>query len=283
MNAHAGLEDLRQLLAAARRAPVLTAEDERDLALRWQDGDRGAGDQLAESHLRLVIKAAFGLKGYGLPLADLIAEGNVGLLQALQRFDPARELRFSTYALWWIRAAMMEYVLKHSAPVSFGLSAERKRLFFKLRGIKSRLVGGRGGMLTPEQTAEVARKLDVGAERVTEMERLLSARSRSLDEPVGESGQSFGELLVDETPDAEAQLAERQQREQWRRLFGTAWEVLSERERGIVAARRLREEPLRLEDLAQRYGISRERVRQIEGAAIEKLKRLVRPTPAATA
>lgn len=265
----------------AREVPLLTGEEEADLVRRWhQDGDVAARDHLIEAHLRLVIKTASQFKGYGLPIADLVAEGNLGLVRALEGFDVERNLRFSTYAQWWVRAAMFEYVLRFSTPVNFGLSAERKKLFFKLRGLRSRLTGPSGGALSQAETRQVAKELGVRDTRVAEMERLLTQSPRSLDAPVGESGTPYGELLMDDRPDAEEILGERQELMYRRELLKSAWGELTERERDIVAERTLRENPLRLEDLAQRYNISRERVRQIESAALAKLKTLVRSAEA---
>lgn len=266
---------------AARDTALLSGEEEADLVRRWrEDGDLAARDKLIAAHLRLVIKTAGQFKGYGLATADLIAEGNLGLVRALEGFDPERNLRFSTYAQWWVRAAMFEYVLRFSTPVNFGLSAERKKLFFKLRGLKSRMTGPEGGSLSQEETRKVAEELGVRDSRVAEMERLLTQSPRSLDAPIGESGTPYGELLMDERPDAEEILGERQELMYRRELLKSAWGELSERERDIVAERTLRENPLRLEDLAQRYNISRERVRQIEAAALAKLKTLVRAAEA---
>ena len=266
---------------AMRETAMLSGEDEADLVRRWKDeGDEKARTRILSAHLRLVVKAAGQFKGYGLSGADLIAEGNLGLVRALESFDPSRNLRFSTYAQWWVRAAMFEYVLKFSTPVNFGLSAERKKLFFKLRGIKARLTGPSGNSLSAAETTQVADELGVRDQRVAEMERLLTQNPRSLDAPVGDTGISFGELLPDDAANAEEVLGERQELMYRRELLKSAWEGLSERERDIVAERTLKENPLRLEDLAQRYNISRERVRQIESAALNKLKALVRSAEA---
>lgn len=262
---------------AVRSTAVLSAEEEADLLARWtHNQDETARSRLLAAHLRLVVKTAGQFKGYGLQVSDLIAEGNLGLVRALDGFEPDRGLRFSTYAQWWIRAAMFEHVLKFSTPVTFGLSAERKKLFFKLRGLKAKLTGPSGAALSESETAKVAEDLGVKPERVAEMERLLTQAPRSLDMPVGESGTPYGELLPDRTPNAEEVLGDRQELMYRRELLKQAWDHLSERERDIVAHRTLRERPLRLEDLAQRYNISRERVRQIEVAALGKLKSLVR-------
>jgi RNA polymerase sigma-32 factor len=269
---------LRRYLDAVRARPLLTAEEETALARKWRDSrDRKAGDRLIESHLRLVVAAAVSLKGYGLPVADLIAEGNLGLLRALDGFDPERGLRFATYAQWWVRASMLEYVLRFSTPVKMGLSAERKRLFFKLRDAKARLKSGGGESLTPEDVAAIARDLGVREERVIEMDQMLGHSAYSLDAPVKADGgtASWIDILADERPSPEALAADREELALRRRLVGEAWKDLTERERAIVAGRTLREVPLRLEDLAQKYNISRERVRQIEVAAMAKLRRLI--------
>lgn len=266
---------------AMRETALLTGEEEAELIRRWkQDGDEKARARLLTAHLRLVVKTAGQFKGYGLSSADLVAEGNLGLVRALESFDPERNLRFSTYAQWWVRAAMFEYVLKFSTPVNFGLSAERKKLFFKLRGLKSRLTGPSGNALSVAETTQVAEELGVRDHRVAEMERLLTQSPRSLDAPVGETGVPFGELLADDAPSIEETLGERQELMYRRELLRQAWDGLSERERDIVSQRTLRDNPLRLEDLAQRYNISRERVRQIEVAALTKLKGLVRAAEA---
>lgn len=268
-------------MQALKRAPLLSVEAEIDLLARWRDqGELRARDQLVEAHLRLVLKTATQFRGYGVSMADLVAEGNVGLVRALETFDPAKGLRFSTYAQWWVRAAMFEYVLKFTMPVSFGLSAERKRLFFKLRSLKSRISGPEGGALSDADTLRVAEELGARRESVTEMERLLSQPARSLDMPVGEDGTPWGEFLADDRPNPEEILGEHQELMYRRELLKDAWGSLSERERDIVAQRTLREQPLRLEDLAQRYGISRERVRQIEASALGKLRALVQDAQA---
>jgi RNA polymerase sigma-32 factor len=276
-NTSASSDPSAAFFRAVRETPMLTADEEIALLTRWTDSrDEAARTQLLHAHLRLVVKTAGQFKGYGLAMADLIAEGNLGLVRALEGFEPERGLRFSTYAQWWVRAAMFEHVLKFSTPVSFGLSAERKKLFFKLRSMKARLTGPSGNSLSIAETAKVAADLGVRPERVAEMERLLGQAPRSLDAPVTEDGVPFGELLADDRPLAEEVLGERQELMYRRELLKHAWGHLSEREQDIVTHRTLRETPLRLEDLAQRYNISRERVRQIEAAALGKLKALVR-------
>lgn len=261
---------------AVRETPVLTGEEETALIRAWLDHkDEAARCRVIESHLRLVVKTASQFKGYGLGMADLVSEGNLGLMRALESFDSERNLRFSTYAQWWVRAAMFEYVLKFSTPVNFGLSAERKRLFFKLRGAKAKLTGPEGGSLGAEDAAAIGRQLGAKDSRVLEMEQLLTQSPRSLDAPATENGATWGELMADDRPGIEEILGDRQELMYRRELLKKAWVSLTERERDIVAERTLREKPLRLEDLAQRYNISRERVRQIESSALTKLKSLV--------
>ena len=266
-------------LYARRHAAMLSPEDELTLARAWwADGDEAAKCRLITSHLPLVLKAAGRFRGYGLSADDLIAEGNVGLMRALEGFEPERGLRFATYAQWWVRAAMYEYVLKFSTPVSFSITADRKRIFFKLKALKAKLMGPRGGHLAPDQAEAVARDLKVSAQTVAEMDRLMSQPARSLDAPVVAGGSAcLGDLLPDERPDAEAELGERQELALRRHALAKSWPSLSEREQHILTERTLREQPLRLEDLAKRYGISRERVRQIEGEALRKLRRLMAP------
>ncbi len=262
-------------VAQARRIPVLAAEEEADLARAWRDhGDHAAARKLVESHLRLVVRVAYGLRGYGVPLADMIAEGNLGLVQALRRFDPDRGLRFATYAVWWVRAAMLEAAMQQATPVKVALTAERKRIFFKLRTLTARLKPG-GGWLSHDEAGAIARDLSVRREHISEMEALL-APDYSLDAPRQPgSAATWQETLPDERPDPESDFAAREESEQRRQLLAQAWKTLSEREQTIVADRCLRDKPLRLEDLAQRYGISRERVRQIEASAIKKLRKLI--------
>lgn len=267
--------DLDSYVAAVRAMPMLPAEEEGKLTRRWRDhADMKAADRLIGSHLRLVVRVAYALRGYGVPLSDLIAEGNLGLVQALRRFDPERDLRFSTYAIWWVRAAMYEYVMAQSTPVRIALTAERKKIFFKLRSLKARLRPG-SIHLTDADAREIARILEVREDSVQEMDRLLEAHDRSLDAPRPDSDEPWGTTLADDRPDPETMVGDREETDKRRRVLAGAWETLSERERVILADRRLRETPLRLEDLAQRFNISRERVRQIENSAANKLKKLV--------
>ncbi|WP_172822825.1 sigma-70 family RNA polymerase sigma factor [Paramagnetospirillum marisnigri] len=258
---------------------MLSLEDEVALIRAWRETrDEKAKSRLITAHLPLVLKAAGRFRGYGLIADDLIAEGNMGLIRALDGFEPERGLRFATYAQWWVRACMYDYVLRFSTPVSFSITAERKRIFFKLKALKAKLLGARGGHLSPDDAASIARDLKVSTKTVAEMERLMCQPARSLDAPLA-AGQStsLGDILPDERPDAETLLGDRQELTLRRDALARSWPSLTEREQTILAERTLRERPLRLEDLAQRFNISRERVRQIEGEALRKLRRLMLP------
>lgn len=270
-------EQVSRYLSAIRGYPLLSAEEEEELLRRWrEDGDQKAAARIIESHLRLVLRVAVGFKGYGLPHGDLIAEGNLGLLRALQNFQPGKGARFATYAMWWIRAAMYEYAMRQMTPVSYGLSVERKKLFFKLRALKAKLMPGDALQLSPGDVAEIARQLEVRPASVVEMERLMDNPVRSLDAPLQEDGSAtWLEQLTDEGPNPEEIVAARQESAFQRRLLKDAWAALNEREQDILQGRRLRDVPLRLEDLGKRYGISAERVRQIEVAAVNKLRKLM--------
>ena len=264
---------------SARHDAMLSAEEEIALVRAWRDsGHESAKARLITCHLPLVLKAAGRFRGYGLLADDLIAEGNIGLMRALEGFEPERGLRFATYAQWWVRACMYDYVLRFSTPVSFSITAERKRIFFKLKALKAKLLGPRGGHLGAVEAARIARDLKVSAKTVVEMDRLMSHPARSLDAPiVAGKTVNLGDLLADDRPDVESVLGEREELSLRRDALAKSWPSLSEREQAILTARTLRERPLKLEELATRFGISRERVRQIEGEAIRKLRRLMLP------
>jgi RNA polymerase sigma-32 factor len=266
---------LALLLTEARRFPILSPERELDLALAWRDdGDKAALQDLVGSHLRLVIKIARGFAGYGLPVSDLIAEGNVGLMQAAQKFDPDRGFRFATYAMWWIRAAIQEHILHSTSIVKMGTTAAQKKLFFNLRQLKGRLEQFEAGDLSPEAVATIATELEVPEKDVVEMNRRMSAADGSLNETVLEDGEiEWLDRLVDERPSQEAMLAEADEMTQRRKLLGEAMAGLNAREREILVERRLRDEPLTLEDLSRRFHVSRERIRQLEVRAVDKLRK----------
>jgi RNA polymerase sigma-32 factor len=266
---------LARFIENAKKFPMLTPERERQLAERWRDGrDRSALDELLGSHLRFVIKIARGFTGYGLPFADLVAEGNVGLMQAAEKFDPDRGFRFATYAMWWIRAAIQEYVLHSWSLVKMGTTASQKKLFFNLRRLKGQMEELETGDLSPETIKKIATELDVPETDVVEMNRRLAGADSSLNAAVGEDGDSdWLSLMADERPNQEAVIVERDELEKRRRLMSQAFDTLNDRERRILALRRLQEEPSTLEELSHEFNVSRERVRQIEVRAFEKLKK----------
>ena len=268
---------LTRLMTEASLFPILSFEAEQELARRWRDdGDAQALQQLVGSHLRLVMKIARGYSGYGMALEDLVSQGNLGLMQAAEKFDPDRGYRFSTYALWWIRAAMQEYILHAWSIVKIGTTAAQKKLFFNLRRLKAEMRRLEEGDLPPEMVAKIAETLAVRESEVVEMNRRLSGADGSLNTPLGEEGgMEFQDSLVDEDQDPEGQVAEADQLAKRRDLLQQALAELSDREQQIVVQRTLSEEPKTLQDLAEVYDISRERVRQVESRAIEKLRKRV--------
>jgi RNA polymerase sigma-32 factor len=261
-------------MAMAERYPMLSAEEENRLTLAWQRrGDEQALDNLVGSHLRLVIKIARDNSGYGLPISDLIGEGNVGLLQAADRFDPDRGVRFATYATWWIRAMIREYALYSRSLVKMGTTAAQKKLFFNLNRLKTELKVLDNGDLEPSVVGQIAERLEVSESEVIQMNGRLSSPDWSLNATVGdEDWGEFQELIVDESPDPEGRVVEADQTTRRRALLGEAMAGLSAREQHILRERKLTEEPQTLDQLSQHYGISRERVRQIEARAIERLR-----------
>lgn len=268
---------LSRYVEESRRYPILSPDDDRDLAVAWRDRrDPVALEQLVGSHLRLVIKIARGFSGYGLPLTDLVAEGNVGLMQAAQKFDADRGFRFATYATWWIRAAIQEYILHSWSLVKMGTTAAQKKLFFNLRRLKSRMEELELGDLSPEAVAAIATELDVPEAEVVEMNRRLASSDSSLDATLSSDGETnWLELLADDRPSQELVVAEADELALRRRLVGQALERLDDRERRILYERRLKDNPSTLEALSQQFSVSRERVRQIEVRAFEKLQKAV--------
>jgi RNA polymerase sigma-32 factor len=269
---------LSRYLQEIRKFPMLEQEQEYMLAKAWQDhGDSASAHQLVTSHLRLVAKIAMGYRGYGLPVGELIAEGNVGMMQAVKRFDPDRGFRLATYAMWWIRAAIQEYILRSWSLVKMGTTAAQKKLFFNLRKVKGQIKAIEEGDLSPDHVATIATKLGVPESDVISMNRRLAAPDNSLNAPVrADSEGEWQDWLVDENPDQETRLAEDQEMAQRSALLAGAMQLLNERERHILTERRLKEEPTTLEDLSREYDISRERVRQIEVRAFEKLQKAIR-------
>ena len=269
---------LSRYLQEIRKFPMLEPQEEYMLAKRWTEhGDSEAAHKLVTSHLRLVAKIAMGYRGYGLPVGELIAEGNVGMMQAVKRFDPERGFRLATYAMWWIRAAIQEYILRSWSLVKIGTTAAQKKLFFNLRKIKGQMQAIEEGDLAPAQVTLIADRLNVPEQDVISMNRRLAAPDNSLNAPIRMDGDGeWQDWLVDETPDQETAMAEREELSARRELLANALGLLNERERKILTERRLQETPATLEDLSQEYGISRERVRQIEVRAFEKLQRAIK-------
>ncbi len=267
--------NLSRYLQEIRKFPLLTAEEEYTLGKNWKEhGDIEAAHRLVTSHLRLVAKIAMGYRGYGLPIGELISEGNVGMMQAVKKFDPDKGFRLATYAMWWIRASIQEYILHSWSLVKIGTTAAQKKLFFNLRRLKSQMRDIESGSLSPEQVTSIATELEVPEADVISMNGRLAASDRSLNAPVrADMEGEWQDWLVDESDNQETMFLERQENTKRQGLLKDAMRSLNERERKILAARRLQDEPMTLEDLSQEYGISRERVRQIEVRAFEKLQK----------
>jgi len=270
--------NLTRYLQEIRKFPMLEPQEEYMLAKGWREhGEVESAHKLVTSHLRLVAKIAMGYRGYGLPLNELISEGNVGMMQAVKRFEPERGFRLATYAMWWIRAAIQEYILHSWSLVKMGTTAAQKKLFFNLRKMKNQIKAVEEGDLTPEHVTKIATELNVAEDDVVQMNRRLAAPDHSLNAPLRIDGDGeWQDWLVDETASQEIMLAESQELSQRKQLLERALKVLNPRERRILMERRLKEEPTTLEDLSKEYNISRERVRQIEVRAFEKLQKAIR-------
>jgi RNA polymerase sigma-32 factor len=274
---------LSRYLDEIRRFPMLEPQEEYMLAKRWREhGDRTAAHKLVTSHLRLVAKIAMGYRGYGLPISEVISEGNVGLMQAVKRFEPEKGFRLATYAMWWIKAAIQEYILRSWSLVKMGTTANQKKLFFNLRKAKSRISALDEGDMRPDQVKLIAKRLGVTEQDVIDMNRRLGGDA-SLNAPIREEGDSgeWQDWLMDDRDSQESTLAESEEMDNRRAALSDALDVLNERERRIFEARRLVDEPVTLEDLAAEFGVSRERVRQIEVRAFEKVQKAVRNRVAA--
>src|SRR3954467_11877351 len=274
---------LTRYLEEIRRFPMLEPQDEYMLAKRWREhGDRDAAHKLVTSHLRLVAKIAMGYRGYGLPISEVISEGNVGLMQAVKRFEPEKGFRLATYAMWWIKASIQEYILRSWSLVKMGTTANQKKLFFNLRKAKSKISALDEGDLRPDQVQTIARRLGVNESDVIEMNRRLGG-DVSLNSPIREDGDAgeWQDWLVDESVSQETRLIADKQADNRRKALGDALSVLNERERRIFEARHLADDPITLEELAEEFGVSRERVRQIEVRAFEKVQTAVRNRVAA--
>ena len=270
--------NLSRYLQDIRKFPMLTPEEELSLAKLWRDAeDTEAAHKLVTSHLRLVAKIAMGYRGYGLPIGELIGEGNVGMMQAVKRFDPDRGFRLATYAMWWIRAAIQEYILHSWSLVKMGTTAAQKKLFFNLRRLKGQMQAFEDGDLQPEQVTKIARLLDVQEQDVVSMNRRLAAPDNSLNAPLRQEGEGeWQDWLVDDSDSQETVLAEREERTGRTALLSSALNTLNDRERHILVERRLKDNPSTLEDLSKEYNISRERVRQIEVRAFERLQKAMK-------
>jgi RNA polymerase sigma-32 factor len=261
-----------------RRFAMLERDQEYRLAKRWREqGDRDAANQLVTSHLRLAAKVAMGYRGYGLPVSEIISEGNVGLMQALNRFEPEKGFRFATYAIWWIRASIQDYILRSWSLVKIGTTVNQKRLFFKLRSAKSKIAAFESGDLRPDQVALIARDLDVTDQDVVDMNRRLGG-DKSINAPLHDDGQTgeWQDHLVDQSPSPESIVVEQDEKDHRHKALIAAIDVLDDRERRIFEARHLADEPLTLEDLAAQFNVSRERIRQIEARAFEKVRKAAR-------
>src|ERR1700753_243552 len=274
---------LSRYLEEIRRFPMLEPQDEYMLAKRWREhGDREGAPRLGTSHPRLVAKIAMGYRGYGLPISEVISEGNVGLMQAVKRFEPEKGFRLATYAMWWIKAAIQEYILRSWSLVKMGTTANQKKLFFNLRKAKSRISALDEGDMRPDQVKLIAKRLGVTEQDVIDMHRRVGGYA-PLNAPIREDGDSgeWQDWLIDDSPSQESRLAESEQSENRHQALGQALGVLNDRERRIFEARRLADDPITLEELAEEFGVSRERVRQIEVRAFEKVQKAVRSSIAA--
>ena len=261
-------------LAQIKKFPMLAAEEEYMLAKNWRKtGNLKSAEKLVTSHLRLVAKIAMGYKGYGLPVNEMISEGNVGLMQAVKKFEPEKGFRLATYAMWWIKAAIQEYILRTWSLVKIGTTTAQKKLFFNLKKIKNQIAPRTEGDLRNEHVSEIANKLSVSEEEVVSMNRRLSGKEHSLNAPIGEDGDQWQDWVVDKEMDHELRFAQQEEMGQRKALLQDSIKILNEREKEILYARRLTDEPLTLEVLSKKYKISRERIRQIENKAFEKLQK----------
>ena len=262
-------------LAQIKKFPMLDAEEEYMLAKNWREnGNLQSAHKLVTSHLRLVAKIAMGYRGYGLPVNELISEGNVGLMQAVKKFDPEKGFRLATYAMWWIKAAIQEYVLRSWSLVKMGTTTAQKKLFFNLKKIKNQIAAGQEGDLRDDQVKEISKRLAVESYEVVNMNRRMMGQEKSLNDPI-KSGETdeWQDWLVDDSLDQELIISQKQEYDDKKELLNSAMKILNEREKEIITARRLSEEPQTLEDLSKKYKISRERIRQIETKAFEKLQK----------
>ena len=262
-------------LAQIKKFPMLDAEEEYMLAKNWKEnGNLQSAHKLVTSHLRLVAKIAMGYRGYGLPVNELISEGNIGLMQAVKKFDPDKGFRLATYAMWWIKAAIQEYVLRSWSLVKMGTTTAQKKLFFNLKKLKNQIAPGQEGDLKDEQVTEISKRLDVGSEEVINMNRRMMGQEKSLNDPIktGEA-EEWQDWLVDDSLDQELIISQKQEYEDKKELLKNSMNILNDREKEILKARRLTDDPVTLDELSKKYKLSRERIRQIETKAFEKLQK----------
>ena len=265
---------LSAYLTQIKKFPMLDAEEEYMLAKNWKKtGNVKSAEKLVTSHLRLVAKIAMGYKGYGLPINEMISEGNVGLMQAVKKFEPEKGFRLATYAMWWIKAAIQEYILRSWSLVKIGTTTAQKKLFFNLKKIKNQIAPKSEGDLRNEHVEEIANKLDVSEEEVITMNRRLSGKEHSLNAPLGEDGDQWQDWIVDKEMDQELKFAQQEEMDNRKDLLKDSIKILNEREKDILYLRRLTDEPSTLEELSKKFKISRERIRQIENKAFEKLQK----------
>ena len=266
---------LSKYLAEIKKFPMLSAEEEYMLAKSWRDrGDLKSAQKLVTSHLRLVAKIAMGYRGYGLPVSEIVSEGNIGLMQAVKKYDPERGFRLATYAMWWIKASIQEYILRSWSLVKMGTTTAQKKLFFNLKKLKNKLSANNFGDLKPEHVSEISKRLNVKEDEVISMNRRLSGKEKSLNDPVkDDSGTEWQDWIVDDALDQEVKFSQTQELNEKKELMNSSMDILNPREKEILIARRLSENIPTLEDLSKKYKISRERVRQIEEKALEKLQK----------
>ena len=268
---------LSKYLAEIKKFPMLSAEEEYMLAKSWRDrGDLKSAQKLVTSHLRLVAKIAMGYRGYGLPVSEIVSEGNIGLMQAVKKYDPERGFRLATYAMWWIKASIQEYILRSWSLVKMGTTTAKKKLFFNLKKLKNKLSANNFGDLKPEHVSEISKRLNVKEDEVISMNRRLSGKEKSLNDPVkDDSGTEWQDWIVDDALDQEVKFSQTQELNEKKELMNSSMDILNPREKEILIARRLSENIPTLEDLSKKYKISRERIRQIETKAFEKLQKVM--------
>ena len=265
---------LTAYLDQIKKFPMLDAEEEYMLAKNWKaTGNVKSAEKLVTSHLRLVAKIAMGYKGYGLPVSEMISEGNIGLMQAVKKFEPEKGFRLATYAMWWIKASIQEYILRSWSLVKIGTTAAQKKLFFNLKKLKNQIAPKTEGDLKHEHVMDIANRLDVSEDEVISMNRRLLGKEQSLNAPIGEDGDEWQDWVVDKDMDQELKFAQQEEIEQRKDLLSESIKILNDREKEILYSRRLADEPITLDDLSKKYKISRERIRQIENKAFEKLQK----------